>query len=205
MDRLKILILGDQEKAPFHPLERVKKGITESLSYEDTAEIKFTTDYADQSVTDLKKYHVVISYLDNYMELNGFDNILVKYIKDGGKVLALHNGIITPEKSELEQIYGGRFITHPPYCLLKFIVEDKTWLEKREFYMEEEPYMISGHEKNKDVFLWYEYQGEKYEAGWHKTVGKGKIMYLEPGHDQRTVENSDFQSLLRTCVQYLAK
>lgn len=199
MHRVKILVLGDEKNAPFHPLSRIKNGIESALS--DIGEIEFCTNYKEKNISQLMEYPIIISYLDNYKELNGFDDILSEYVIKGGKILALHNGIITPENSKLEQIYGGKFTTHPAYCLLNYQVSDEeNWITEKAFSLGEEPYMIESADEQRRIFLWYSYHGRKYEAGWYKKAGEGEILYLALGHDERTAANSYFQSLLKECV-----
>ena len=56
-----------------------------------------------------------------------------------------------------------------------------------------------------DVFLEFEYENEKYPAGWTRCWGDGKASYLAPGHDGRTGNRKEFQDLLRIAVQKLVK
>lgn len=199
VNRVKILVLGDEERACYHPLGRVKKGIEEALG--NLGKIEFCTDYNKWTPQELRRFPVLISYIDDYKQLQGFDDILVEYILKGGYVIALHNGIITPKGSRLEGVYGGRFVTHPPYCELEYIVDEKfLGNEKKKMILEEEPYMIHRIGKDLEEFLWFIYKNKKYVAGWFRRVGKGKILYLAPGHDERTVGNCQFQKLLYSCI-----
>ena len=118
MTEKKIMILGDEEQAPYHPLSRVLPGIREAL--ESLGEISVCTDYRGLTISDLQLYDCIISYLDDYRHLNGFDDILADYLACGGRLLALHNGIISRAGSKLEKAYGGNFVTHPPRCLLAY-------------------------------------------------------------------------------------
>lgn len=196
MSQWKILLLGDEEKALYHPLSRVLSGVRAAL--EPLGELRVCTDYAGLSVEDLKEYDVIVSYLDCPQELKGFDNCLAEYAEDGGRLLALHNGIITPPGSRIERVYGGNFITHPPYDLLQY-----HWKGKEDFSMEEEPYMVEEMDRKNKVFLQFVYKEETYTAGWYRKAGKGYCCFLSPGHDRRTTDRKVFQELLRECVQGL--
>lgn len=204
MTKQKILILGDEEKAPYHPLSRVLPGIRNALS--EMGQIDACTEYSNLKIEQLNQYTGIISYLDNYKQLEGFDDILAEYIIQGGKVLALHNGIITLERSRLEQAYGGNFITHPPYCLLEYHVENKKknqWNCGKLFCMEEEPYMVQRFDEKSEVFMRFKYKETLYDAGWYREYYKGRVVYLAPGHDERTAQQDVFQKVLRGCMSYL--
>lgn len=193
---MRILILGDEEKAIYHPLSGVSSGVVKALQEKGACEI--STDYRGMEQEDLKEYGAVISYIDNYTDEGGFGDKLAGYIEEGGRVLALHNGIITPEKSRLEQLYGGNFITHPPYCELRYYLDERLIC-----VMEEEPYMVRQTDGMNDIFLRYEKEGKKYPAGWSRNAGKGRICFLAPGHDEKTAGRSEFREMLKRAFEIL--
>lgn len=199
MTEKKILILGDEEQAPYHPLSRVLPGTREAL--ESLGEISVCTDYRGLTISDLQLYDFIISYLDDYRHLNGFDDILADYLACGGRLLALHNGIISRAGSKLEKAYGGNFVTHPPRCLLAYRTAKRAeWLGVKAFKLEEEAYMVRQLDSKNQIFLTFHYQGEDYPAGWCRNYKKGRMIYLAPGHDEKTAESKTFRRLLRECV-----
>lgn len=196
---MNVLILGDTQNALYHPLDQVEQGLNQALL--GIGNIHVCSEYKQFGIQELLQYDVIISYLDNYKQLEGFDDVLEEYAAAGGKLLALHNGIITSASSKLEAVYGGRFITHPPRCELEFITSG--WAGQETICLNEEPYMVETKDKDNQVFLQFEYQGNRYDAGWVRRYKKGFSMYLEPGHDQKTTEKKEFQKLLKECVQFL--
>ena len=196
MTEKKIMILGDEEQAPYHPLSRVLPGIREAL--ESLGEISVCTDYRGLTISDLQLYDCIFSYLDDYRHLNGVDDILADFLACGGRLLALHNGIISRAGSKLEKAYGGNFVTHPPRCLLAY--RTATWPGDKEFQLEEEPYIVRQLDSEKQIFLTFQYQGEDYPAGWCRNYKKGRMIYLALGHDEKTAESKTFRRLLRECV-----
>lgn len=196
--RMKLLILGDEETAIYHPLSGVSGEVVKVLR--GMGECVVSAGYRRMMLEELKKYDVVISYIDNYTDEGGFGDKLAAYIEEGGRVLALHNGIITPAESRLERAYGGNFITHPPYRELWYYLGDELF-----GVMEEEPYMVRQTDENNEIFLWFEMDGKKYPAGWYRNSGMGKVCYLSPGHDGRTAGKKEFQELLRIAVKRLAE
>lgn len=192
----KIILLGDEERAPYHPISRIVHGVKRALS--GIGYIEVCTEHQYLDMQGLEQFDAVISYLDNYKELNGLDNILTDYIETGGKILALHNGIITESGSRLEQAYGGNFVTHPPGGALKFTADG--WLGAEQFIINDEPYMVSQVDEENRVFLEFEYQNAHYPAGWFRQWRKGRVIYLSPGHDEKTAEDRAFQKVLEKCM-----
>ena len=60
--------------------------------------------------------------------------------------------------------------------------------------------MVRQLDSEKQIFLTFQYQGEDYPAGWCRNYKKGRMIYLAPGHDEKTAESKTFRRLLRECV-----
>lgn len=193
---MEILIIGDEKEAPYHPLGRIIGGIYKALEKE--CRLTVSTSYKNFSCENLNKYDGLISYIDSYQNLEGYDQVLAEYILHGGRFLALHNGIISKQGSDLEKALGGNFVTHPPYCKLTFYQQGERLAE-----FGEEAYMVSQIDDKNDIFLEFEYEGKRYPGGWYRRSGKGKVAYLAPGHDERTGNRQEFQNLLKRTVREL--
>ena len=200
----RILILGDNQRAVYHPLDRMLPGMEKALA---GYEILAVTDYLTMNAQELTEAApLMISYIDNYQENGNFDEVLEEYLRLGGKIIALHCGLINREGSILEEAYGGNFITHPAYRNLHYSVSgDCGWISAGSFSFGEEPYQIRQTLGEKKHFLAYtDDEGECTDtAGWVRKYHRGAVMYLQPGHDERTADNTDFQQMLRECVEYL--
>ena len=185
----KVLILGDNERAVYHPLERMLPGMKKAL---EGYEVEAVIDYRTMSAKDLlEAAPVMINYIDNYQENGDFDQILEEYLRLGGRMIALHCGIINREGSILEEAYGGNFITHPEYRNLNYKVSDGcSWLTGKAFSFGEEPYQIRQTDGERQYFLSYTDDKEECAdaAGWVRKYHKGTVLYLQPGHDERTAE-----------------
>lgn len=193
---MKILLIGDEEKAPYHPLSGVVQGIY--LALQDVCELTVTTAYKSFLPEELRLYDAVLSYIDTYQQQNGFDTVLADYVREGGKLLALHNGIISLPGTSLEQVLGGSFTGHPPYTTIVY-----EWQGKELGRMGEEPYMVQQLDDKNEIFLQFVYEGVRYPAGWLRSSGIGRAAYLAPGHDARTSENKLFGELLRRTLHKL--
>lgn len=198
----RILLLGDAASAIYHPLPQVETGLRQAVDGLGALDVR--TDYHAMTCGTLRDYDLVISYIDTFPEMGTFEMELARYIRGGGRVLALHNGIITPEEGPLAQCYGGVFLTHPEYQPLRYCVEPRNgWLELEDFVMPEEPYMVRQLDRENHVFLSFLLEGAAYPAGWVRRAEQGTVLYLAPGHDARTAGNPVFIRLLRLCAAHL--
>lgn len=71
------------------------------------------------------------------------------------------------------------------------------------FTMTEEPYQFELEDDRKEIFLTYAYHGKEYPAGWRKTFGKGKVVYLAPGHTADKFACEQYIRLIRSCMVWL--
>lgn len=202
----RIIVLGDHiGVAKYHPVDNVFEGIKQSL--DSLGEILLCTEYESICVEELQSYDFVVNYIDRYDLINSFGVELHKFIKRGGRVLNLHNGILcTLGDSRLEASFGGRFVTHPPYGrIICEIDRSLDWLSHiHDFVVDEEAYIIQEngalpHKK----YLYCIYEGMKIAAGWIIDEHPYCVGYLGLGHDGRTFENEHVRQLLRHVARHL--
>lgn len=202
---MRILIVGDYERAPYHSLLGVD---TELKSILVDHEVTCTGDYEVLVFDTLQQYDLFICYMDAFKFTFSTDQTagIMQYVATGGKTLFLHNGISVAQKVELGQMLGAKFITHPKRSDLVYSISKEHPVVKgiSDFVLYEEPYQydfIYGTEC--EYFLQYEYEGNNYPAGWSAKYGLGEIVYLQPGHDPSVFQNENVQSLILNAVAYL--
>ena len=216
----KILIIGDTV-APYHPLHCIFP-IHKALGEE---KLTFTNDY--DYFTKLNEFDLLICFIDAWFttadevkkavsvgDLPCYNEALVKmvnneqakalvnYIENGGRVLSIHTGISLQKTPALETIHGAKFLDHPPYCEIVVNVVKGHRLTQgiTDFTINDEPYHFEGYE-GLDIFATYEYEGKTIPAGWEKECGKGRFIYLMPGHDEAVFENEEYLKLIKRCVE----
>ena len=195
----KALLLGDYTMATWHPLREVDEEIKRILS---DYEIDICECYPALTVERLQEYDFVINYIDAYDSRGDADlaAAFITYVASGGVMMVLHNGIIAHKHRELEQMYGGAFTHHPKHDLLKFVHADSHPLGKTimPFSVDEEPYMFTmSNIAEITILMNFEYKGERYPAVWVRAFGKGKILYITPGHNAKTFRNEGMEILIR--------
>lgn len=203
-EKLNVLMIGDNQLAPYHPLENVEPLMGEML--EDLATISFMVGL-EQYEIDLRPYDCIIVYSDNRKELlsdQAADN-LKAYVDGGGSLLVMHSGITVMNKEGLEVLTGARLLPHKDMASLKFTYEKHEItddLEPMEIF--EEPYeyeVIEGI--SREVFLKYTLEGNAYDSGWLCRYGNGLVAVLHPGHNDFTLENPEYEEIIRKTLLYI--
>lgn len=126
------------------------------------------------------------------------------YINNSGKILSIHTGISIQATNELTAVHGAKFLEHPPYGRLLINIKKEHPLTAgiNDFYIDDEPYHFEVNEEL-DIFADYEYNGKTIPAAWIKEQGKGKLIYLMPGHDEAAFACEEYLKLIKNCVDYL--
>ena len=74
--------------------------------------------------------------------------------------------------------------------------------ELSSFSLDEEPYQFELVPDNKEVILTYWYKDKQYPAGWCKNSGKGRLIYLCPGHTPEIFDCPQYQQLIRQSMDW---
>jgi type 1 glutamine amidotransferase len=199
----KALLLGDYSHPlghPSHPLTEVDKEI-EGI-FKDIFSLTCTEDYNILTSEHLRDYDLCILYVDCWGKMVGkaFTHNLYNFIKDGGGILIIHNGISLDSNIEYAEMVGAKFLGHPPRAKLTvkstgsndYIMDGIS-----EFEIEDEPYrfeMFNNSEKS--IFMIYYHEGKTYPAGWTRQIGKGKLVYIMAGHDTKSFENVAYRKII---------
>ncbi len=198
----KILLFGTYTNAPYHPLKGVDAILTDLLSPRFQVEATEDPD-AFLSLSD-PGYHLVISYADlwDHPVPDKCASALAAYIRSGGGLLALHNGISLQADPRLEDILGGKFTHHPPKCMLTFTPSEGSLLSAvPPFSLSEEPYMFQFSDPSAlEPLLTFRYKGTDCPAGWKKSCGQGTVIFLCPGHTPETFQHPVYQEMIRLSV-----
>ena len=153
-------------------------------------------------------FDMVISYVDAWENplLDSHIDAIQRYIQNGGRMLVFHNGISMNDKSQINEIIGGRFTGHPDsFNLIVEIVKNHSVTNGiSDFTVFDEPYQF---EINDDInfFAQYEINGKKIPAAWEKRCGEGTVVYLMPGHDSSVFENEMYKKMIKNAIEYLCQ
>ncbi|QHW32953.1 ThuA domain-containing protein [Paenibacillus rhizovicinus] len=202
---IQALLLGDFTEAPWHPLEPARAEIQSILAPEFL--LTATEDYNVLNELNQAEYPLCISYTDCWNRALAPEQTagLLRYVAGGGGLLVIHNGVSLQSSPELAQLIGARFTGHPPYQSLNYHpVYGHHLLDGVEsFALDEEPYLFELDSlAARTEFLTFEFEGERYPAGWERAYGLGKLVYLQPGHHAPSFKPASYQRLVRNCARW---
>jgi type 1 glutamine amidotransferase len=203
----KILIIGDNIQSKWHPLKGFDAVISSILSDSD---ITITDDYSQLEIININKYDVCIVLLDRWVPLENSKLEGVRLFVELGKgLLILHQGISMQVNPELSSLIGGRFNGHPEQALLRYeTVENSMKIGEGIDFFEalEEPYLCTiNQESHPEIILKYQLDQQTIPAGWAISYGRGKVIYLSPGHRIETFYQEKYRLLIKQCVNWLTK
>lgn len=208
---IRALLLGDIEKALYHPLNAVSGLIQDILApdYEVTA----TVDYNCMALEQLADYNLFISYTDCWtLDIQDtWAESVAQYVRGGGSLLVLHSGISLARNDKLLPVIGGRFTEHPPYqsLTLEAAVHDHPIIieDMEAFTVNDEPYRyemcLTPEQRDRVTLLEYRFEDQVYAAGWAHRFGEGRVVYLMPGHDAGPFRNPVYRKLIRSAADWL--
>ena len=201
----KACILGDYKDIKYHPLSVIEDALLGVFGH--YAECEIITDYASLIPGDLDRYSLVVDYISGW-DNKGNDNAaaaLLSYVAGGGQMLCLHNGVIKHSHHDLEGLYGGSMVMHPPYTRLAYRVhEHPITTGLADFELDEEPYLLDfDFFTQKDVFLTYKYGLCDIPAGWTLSFGSGRVCCVTAGHNAHSFKSGGLRALLSKCTAWL--
>lgn len=201
----KFLLIGDDERARYHPLPPVQDGLMSAI---DGVEWTVLYDYLDLTADDLLGYDLVVSYVDLWgvRDTARASQAFLDAFDRGLRMLVLHGGMIVHGDPALIPVYGATFTGHPARADLRFTPADHpACVGAAPFVLFEEPYQFAFLEDVPRVpLLSYEYEGTTCPAGWVTRPGTGLMAYLHPGHDAQVFQDEGFRRLLRGVAAWCA-
>ena len=198
----KILVIGNYEDAMYHPLAGVDAELHDMFPEK---ELICTDDTGMLLQLEAQGFAGVISYLDIWDGKLAEEEAqaLATFVEGGGALLLLHNGISIQSDARLEAMMGGRFLMHPPMEMITFEVKKHLITKGCDgFSMEEEPYQFALLPDDKEVFLTYWYREKEYIAGWSKEIGKGRLVFITPGHTPEKFKEPSYVKLIKRSMEW---
>jgi len=204
-----VLVIGDYTNFKYHVFNNMDLAMQQLL--EGELEAVCTEDYAELEPERIRAYALVVCYSDRWgMALPDEQAAgLMDYVRSGGGLLVIHNGISLQARPDLMEMIGAKFTGHPPYCRMEVKAASPAheWLHGLDaFTITDEPYRFEFLPKAKTrILLEYEHEGAVHPAGWTHAYGDGQVAYLMPGHDGSSFLNDTYRMLLRRVCSAMAK
>jgi len=215
---MKILVLcGDY----WHPAEVIRRGLA---FLKDTHELDFVEDAKDTLTPQfVRRYDLVINAKMNELtsanrtpwigdpsvELQVPD--LADYIAGGHGLIALHGGNSWYWERETDRSYceliGSAFVKHPPRCEITMAMKGEHPITAgiAPFTIRDEHYEIDHLADDATVIMEStSASGGTQVAGYVRTLGKGRICSLTPGHILSVFEEPAYQQMIRQAIDWCA-
>ncbi len=133
-----------------------------------------------------------------------------RYVEEGGSLFVLHAGASFRKAAcpEMTDLFGVSFIEHPKQCPVevKIALYDHPIAKGLENFTlaQDEHYFIERTEAEGEVVLTGTSHAGTQPACIARTVGKGRVCVLTPGHNILVFENEGFKKALVSCIEWTA-
>lgn len=214
-DTIRALLIGKN-----HNFEQLGPLLHEALESDDELAVTITTDWDELQTDRVARYDVVIDYIVDYHGEMTDDQRsgLLSFVRNGGGYLALHGATAffganeDADESlieEHERMVGGRLVDHPGVLETTTEIVDGDHPITRgveNFSFVDEPYELEYD--NDSVRVLAKTSHESFGAMpviWTKFHGDGRVCYYSAGHDERALENPDFQRIIQRATKWVAR
>lgn len=159
----------------------------------------------EQFPSETKNYAALVLYFHENLISKKALNYFLRFVSKGGGILAVHSVSASYLKeSKYFDVIGGRFLDHGP--ISRFIIKPTSNLEIfsgiDEFSVEDELYL---HEIKPDISPCFTTVHNHVEVPvvWTSLYGKGRVCYASPGHQPETMQNVQYQKILKCGLQWV--
>jgi len=136
----------------------------------------------------------------------GNEGIFADFVAAGGGLVAVHSGTAGYlDVPPIRKLLGGVFLNHPPPCAVAVEPVAGHPLAagvQQPFVVHDEHYQVALDDPEAAVFLHTRSEHGVQPAGWTRTVGRGKVCVLTPGHFPEVWLHASFQRLLGSALRW---
>lgn len=211
---INVLLLCDDH---WHPAEVIEAGIEPLKKHYNFTIIKAAKDILSPEM--LTNYQVIMCCKGNQISASNSDpwfepNVtevtpkeFEEFVKNGGGFLSVHSGNTSKKDDDYTKLVGNYFVGHPPRCEVdvKMISEHPITNGVDDFKLRDEHYNIAVTATDADVFCkTYSETGGEQIGGYTRSIGKGRVCVLTPGHILDVWKHTMFQQLLTNAINWCA-
>ncbi|MCK0159205.1 ThuA domain-containing protein [Allomuricauda sp. F6463D] len=219
VDRPRALVMmGDRYHSPVH----VRDGLMRPLALENIP-VVYIENHEALTAEALKEFDLLIFLKDGNIWPNGYERgaqvqwmtdeqqqAVYDFVDNGGGFLALHNSHgLYPPNGPYYEVFKGDFGGHPAPEEFMVRVEDKNHpitAGVEDFRVFDEQHMSKYYGDPDQLLLRNISDANKSApAGWWREMGKGRFVYLAPGHTKEAIGHPMMVKLLRNSVRWLTK
>jgi type 1 glutamine amidotransferase len=212
-----VALIGDRYHSPVY----IRDGLTPALVRENIP-VTFIENVEELNAENLKSFELLIILRDGMNWPDGYAKPPVKWMTDaqqqavwdfvhqGGGFLALHNAQgIYPPGGLYYKLFGGDYGGHPKPYVYTVRIEDKNHpitAGVEDFSIFDEQHTVKYYLGREQLLLRsIAPDNLQSEAGWWREMGKGRFVYLAPGHTPEALGHPMMQRLIRNSLNWLLK
>ena len=213
-----LALIGDRYHSPVY----IRDALIQDFVRENIP-IAFITDHQALTAEALEHYQLLVFLKDGMIWPNGYEpnsqvlwmtdaqqQAIWDFVHNGGAFLALHNSHgIYPEGGLYYKLFGGNYGGHPPPETFTIRVENKNHpitqgVEDFETFDEQH---MSKYDLDREHLLLRNISraNKSAPAGWWRELGKGRFVYLAPGHTPEALGHPMMQRLIRNSMRWLLR
>ena len=213
-----LALIGDR----YHSSVHIRNGLMGALALENIP-VVYIENHEALTAEALKDVDLLIFFKDGNIWPNGYESgsekkwmtekqqkAISDFVNRGGGFLALHNSHgLYPAGGLYYEIFGGDYGGHPAPEDFMIRIENKdhpitSGVEDFRTYDEQH---MSKHYGDREHLLLRNISdaNKSAPAGWWREIGKGRFVYLAPGHTPEALSHPMMQLLIRNSVRWLTQ
>jgi type 1 glutamine amidotransferase len=212
-----LALIGDRYHSPVY----IRDNLAPAFLKENIP-VTFIENVEALTAEALKDFQILVILRDGMNWPNGYDKSHVKwmteaqqqaiwdFVQNGGGFLALHNAQgLYPPGGLYYKLFGGDYGGHPKPYVFTIRVENKNHpvtagVEDFEIFDEQHTvkyYLDDAHLLLRSIAR----DNLESAAGWWREEGKGRFVYLAPGHTPEALSHPMMQRLIRNSLNWLLR
>jgi len=202
-----IYIYGGPE---FHPTEWAGKKLSEILERDGRFTLDMTSDLDVFASLPSSGYDAVVVYTTGFNdELKGErEKGLLDFVRNGGGFVGIHSATDSFRGSrKYIEMLNGEFLTHPEHHEFTISVVDTShYITTRmpdSFSVYDEMYHLQNYDPSRSKLLFKTlWQGKEMPMVYTRDYGKGRVVYIAPGHTKEAWGHPEFQKIVLRSLAY---
>ncbi|MBI3278348.1 MAG: ThuA domain-containing protein [Acidobacteria bacterium] len=211
-----LALIGDRYHSPVY----IRDGLAPALLRENIP-VTFIENTEALNSDSLREHQILIILRDGMNWLNGYDKPHVKwmtgaqqqaiwdFVHNGGGFLALHNAQgLYPTDGLYYKLFGGDYGGHPKPYVFTVRVENRNHpvtAGVEDFEIFDEQHTVKYYLDREHLLLRSIARDNlAAPAGWWRDMGKGRFVYLAPGHTSDALGHPMMQRLIRNALRWIA-
>ena len=213
-----LALIGDRYHSPVY----IRDNLIPAFVRENIP-VTFIENHEALTAEALKHYQLLVFLKDGMIWPNGYEpNSYVQWMTDeqqqaiwdfvnnGGGFLALHNSHgIYPQGGLYYKLFGGDYGGHPAPETFTIRIENKNHPITQgveDFETFDEQHMSKYYLDREHLLLRnISRANQSAPAGWWREMGKGRFVYLAPGHTPEALGHPMMQRLIRNSMRWLLR